>query len=86
MTKKYDLTNNEIAIISYLSGNTADTASDIVNELLFSKSHISLSVDTLAKNEIEAIFFRDFSESEIVVLQSLIQRVVDNIKDSTLLK
>ena len=39
MTRKYNLTNNEIAVVSYLSISEKDTASDIVNELLFSKSH-----------------------------------------------
>ena len=49
MTRKYNLTNNEIAVVSYLSISEKDTASDIVNELLFSKSHVSLSVDSLVK-------------------------------------
>lgn len=49
MTKKYSLTNNELAIISYLSSHENNTASDIAAELLFTKSHISLSVDTLTK-------------------------------------
>lgn len=121
MTKKYEMTNNEIAVISYLSTNKNATASNIVNELLFSKSHISLSVDTLTKkgliekqqdsqdkkiyhlqltqksqpivdelfarrNEIEKVFFKGFSENDKFLLQTLIQKVVINIKDSTLLK
>ena len=49
MTRKYNPTNNEIAVVSYLSISEKDTASDIVNELLFSKSHVSLSVDSLVK-------------------------------------
>lgn len=121
MTKKYGMTNNEIAVISYLSVNTNATASDIVNDLLFSKSHVSLSVDALTKkgmiekkqdkqdkkiyhlqltsksqviidelfvrrNEIEKVFFKGFSENDKFLLQTLIQKVVLNIKDSTLLK
>ena len=49
MTRKYKLTNNEIAVISYLCEHEKDTATDIVNALLFSKSHVSLSVDGLGK-------------------------------------
>ena len=41
MTRKYKLTNNEIAVISYLCEHEKDTATDIVNALLFSKSHVS---------------------------------------------
>ncbi len=52
ITKQYILTNNEIAVISYLAAGNGDTASDIVNDLLFSKSHVSLSVDSLAKKGI----------------------------------
>ena len=40
--KKYNLTNNEVIILIYLSENTKNTAKDIVNEFLFSKSHVSL--------------------------------------------
>ena len=49
ITKEHGLTNNEIAVISYLAAGDGDTASDIVNDLLFSKSHVSLSVDSLVK-------------------------------------
>lgn len=45
--KKYNLTNNEIIILIYLSENTKNTAKDIVEEFLFSKSHVSLSTDQL---------------------------------------
>ena len=55
MTRKYNLTNNEIAVVSYLSISEKDTASDIVNELLFSKSHVSLSVDSGKKGLIEKV-------------------------------
>lgn len=48
----YNLTNNEVAIISFLANSKdKDTASDIVNELYFTKSHVSLSIDDLAKKD-----------------------------------
>ena len=45
--EKYNLTNNEVIILIYLSENTKNTAKDIVNEFLFSKSHVSLSTEQL---------------------------------------
>ena len=45
--KKYNLTNNEVIILIYLSENTKNTAKDIVDEFLFSKSHVSLSTEQL---------------------------------------
>ena len=47
--KKYNLTNNEVIILIYLSENTKNTAKDIVDEFLFSKSHVSLSTDQLTR-------------------------------------
>ena len=121
MTRKYKLTNNEIAVIFYLCEHEKDTATDIVNALLFSKSHVSLSVDglgkkgliekvqddrdkkvfhlvltekaqpivdelNLRKSNIEKVFFHNFSEKEKEQLQKSIEKVINNIKASTLLK
>lgn len=47
--KKYNLTSNEVDILIFLKENTDDTATNIVNELLFTKSHVSLSVENLTK-------------------------------------
>ena len=47
--KKYNLTNNEVIILIFLSENTKNTAKDIVDEFLFSKSHVSLSTDQLTR-------------------------------------
>ena len=121
MTRKYKLTNNEIAVIFYLCEHEKDTATDIVNALLFSKSHVSLSVEglgkkgliekvqddrdkkvfhlvltekaqpivdelNLRKSNIEKVFFHNFSEKEKEQLQKSIEKVINNIKASTLLK
>lgn len=47
--QKYNLTSNEVDILIFLKENTDDTATNIVNELLFTKSHVSLSVENLTK-------------------------------------
>lgn len=47
---KYGLKNNEISILSYLSSNKdKNTASNIVTDLMFTKSHVSMSIDSLVK-------------------------------------
>lgn len=50
---KYNLTNNELSILIFLYENEPEnnTASNIVRELLFTKSHVSLSVESLIKKE-----------------------------------
>ena len=49
--KKYKLTKNELMIISYLAENKENNlSSDIVKNLGFTKSHVSLSVSSLIKN------------------------------------
>lgn len=49
---KYGLKNNEVAILSYLSNNDdKNTASNIVADLMFTKSHVSMSVESLLKKE-----------------------------------
>lgn len=45
--KKYNITKNEVVILIYLSENTKNTSKDIVDEFLFSKSHVSLSTEQL---------------------------------------
>lgn len=49
--EKYNLTINELSIILYLHSENGgkNTAQDIVKELLFTKSHVSSSVDSLVK-------------------------------------
>ena len=47
--KRYDITSNELDILTFLKENTNDTATNIVNELLFTKSHLSLSIENLTK-------------------------------------
>ena len=121
MAKKYCLTSNEIAIVSYLSTHPKNTASDIAANLFFTKSHVSLSVDSLVKKgylakerdscdrkifhlllteyaepvvrelsmrkqEIEDIFFQDFTDTEKIQLQQSIEKVVHNIMNSNLLR
>ena len=49
--KKYKLTKNELMIISYLAENKENNlSSDIVKNLGFTKSHVSLSVSSLIKS------------------------------------
>ena len=47
--KKYNLTSKELDILFFLNDNVDDTATNIVNELLFTKSHVSFSIDNLVK-------------------------------------
>ena len=50
---KYGLTMNEIMFLLYLDKNKANnTASEIVENLVTTKSHISKSIDSLAKENI----------------------------------
>lgn len=50
VAEKYGLKINEISILSYLSLNgDKNTASNIVADLMFTKSHVSMSIDSLVK-------------------------------------
>lgn len=47
---KYNITANEVMILSFLKDDfDQDMATDIVNTLMISKSHVSLSVNNLEK-------------------------------------
>lgn len=47
---KYNLTFNELIIMIYLNENEKNTAKDIVDELLLTKSHVSTSIERLVNN------------------------------------
>lgn len=50
ISKKYELTNNEVKILLFLNKNEdTDIAKDIVDMLILSKSHVSMSVESLEK-------------------------------------
>lgn len=51
ISKKYKLTSNEIKILLFLNKNEeTDIAKDIVDILILSKSHVSMSVDNLVNS------------------------------------
>lgn len=65
---KYGLTMNEIMFILYLDKNKANnTASEIVENLVTTKSHISKSIDSLAKRNI-IIRIQDELDKKIIRL------------------
>ena len=66
--KKYNLTMKEIMVLNYLNNNKdKNTSKDLVDEVMATKSHISLSVDNLAqKGIIEKI--QDKEDKKIVHL------------------
>lgn len=47
LMEKYELTYNELSVISYLFSEAGDSAADIVRDTYAVKSHISLSVNSL---------------------------------------
>lgn len=50
ISRKYELTNNEVKILLFLNKNDdTDIAKDIVDMLILSKSHVSMSVESLVK-------------------------------------
>ncbi len=49
LSRHYDLTSNEIAVIAFLGDVPNASATEIGNNLGFRKSHVSLSVDSLCK-------------------------------------
>lgn len=59
IVKKYNLTSNELNIIIFLDESTDDTATNIVNELLFTKSHVSYSIENLTKKGYITKYFDD---------------------------
>ena len=65
---KYGLTMNEIMFLLYLDKNKANnTASEIVENLVTTKSHISKSIDSLAKRNI-IIRIQDELDKKIIRL------------------
>lgn len=65
---KYELTMNEIMFLLYLDKNKANnTASEIVENLVTTKSHISKSIDSLAKRNI-IIRIQDELDKKIIRL------------------
>lgn len=65
---KYGLTMNEIMFLLYLDKNKANnTASEIVENLVTTKSHISKSIDSLAKANI-IIRIQDELDKKIIRL------------------
>ena len=65
---KYGLTMNEIMFLLYLDKNKANnTASEIVENLVTTKSHISKSIDSLAKGNI-IIRIQDELDKKIIRL------------------
>ena len=76
---KYDLTTNEILFLLYLDKNErSNSASEIVDELMITKSHLSKSIDSLYKR---GIIEKKIDESDKKVIRLFI---VD--KNSSLLK
>jgi DNA-binding MarR family transcriptional regulator len=80
--KKYNLTMNEVIVLLYLIKNDKkDTAKDIVEDIMITKSHISKSVDSLVnKNIITRI--PDNIDKKIVHLQ-IIDKTSQLVKDIT---
>lgn len=67
--RKYDLTMNEIIVLLYLLKNKEkNTAKDIVEDTMITKSHISKSVETLVKKNI-ITRFQDSDDKKIIHLQ-----------------
>ena len=65
---KYGLTMNEIMFLLYLDKNKANnTASEIVENLVTTKSHISKSIDSLAKGNV-IIRIQDELDKKIIRL------------------
>ncbi len=77
--KKYNLTMNEILVlVQLIRAEDKNTAKDIVDEIMITKSHISKSVKSLdEKNIIKRI--QDYEDKKIIHLQ-----IVD--KNSELIK
>jgi DNA-binding MarR family transcriptional regulator len=77
LRKKYGLTMNEIMFLLYLDKHQMkNTAREIVEDLMFTKSHISKSIDSLAK---ENIIIREHDESDKKIIRLFINTTADDI-------
>lgn len=77
--EKYNLTMNEVIVLLYLiKNNEKNTAKDIVEDIMISKSHISKSVESLASKKI-ITRIQDRIDKKMIHLQ-----IID--KDSELIK
>lgn len=78
---KYDLTMNEVIVLLYLEKNKVkNTAKDMLNVILSSKSHISKSIDLLVKKEIIKTI-SDVSDKKINRLKIIPEKqyIIDDI-------
>ena len=67
--KKYNLTMNEIILLLYLERNKMkNTARDMVEEIMITKSHISKSVDSLVDKKI-ITRLQDKDDRKVIHLQ-----------------
>lgn len=67
--KEYNLTMNEILVLLYLiKNNKQDTATDIVEDIMICKSHISKSVALLENKKI-IIRMQDNSDKKVMHIQ-----------------
>lgn len=80
--KKYKLTKNELIIISYLAENSeSNLSSDIVKNLGFSKSHVSLSVANLIKSGyLNTISNKQDKKKLHLVLKDKASEIINDIK------
>jgi MarR family transcriptional regulator for hemolysin len=80
--KKYKLTKNELIIISYLAENSeSNLSSDIVKNLGFSKSHVSLSVANLIKSGyLNTISNKQDKKKMHLVLKDKASEIINDIK------
>jgi DNA-binding MarR family transcriptional regulator len=77
LRKKYSLTRNEIMFLLYLDKHQMkNTAREIVEDLMTTKSHISKSVDSLAK---ENIIIRIPDEYDRKIIRLFINKTADYI-------
>ena len=81
--KKYDLTMNEIIILHYLNcNNDKNTAKDLVDEVIATKSHISLSVENLTKRGlIEKIQDGDNKKIFHLLVTDKSKKIIDEISE-----
>lgn len=122
IAKKYELTTNELKILLFLQESQEnDIARDIVNTLMLSKSHVSMSVDFLEKKkylerlqdekdkkkyhlkitnkanviiedvnkkqeELKEILYKGISQEEIKTMNSIIEKMRNNINDCSINK
>lgn len=82
IVKKYNLTSNEINILIFLNENIDNTATNIVNELLFTKSHVSFSIENLTKKGYIAKYVDD--KNKKVVHLKLTDKSIPILKETNI--